>query len=182
MQKITFLLLLFTAGIFSQTIQMPDIPEDGIIYQTKTLNSAIPICSPAPPEPGDYIVQMYDGYGDGWQSDGIEVCIDANCQDVTLASGNFAEYTVSVPDGTGTLSWNWAGDTYPSEVFLVVYAPDGSLLFFGTGLPPGEMGLGANGAYPADVWNATLNTPESPDYGKHVAMAVGLQPITLCAQ
>ena len=180
MQKITFLLLLFTAGIFSQTIQMPDIPEDGIIYQTKTLNSAIPICSPAPPEPGDYIVQMYDGYGDGWQSDGIEVCIDANCQDVTLASGNFAEYTVSVPDGTGTLSWNWAGDLFLDEVFLVVYAPDGSLLFFGTGLPPDEMSLYTNGAYPETVWAETLSDETSPNFGNHVTMSVGLLPITFC--
>ena len=43
MRKITFLLLLFTAGIFSQTIQMPNIPEDGVVYETKTLNSTFSI-------------------------------------------------------------------------------------------------------------------------------------------
>jgi hypothetical protein len=141
--------------------------------------SALLTCSP---EPGDYLVQMYDGYGDGWQSTGFEVCVDDNCQDVTLASGNFGEDTVSVPVGSGVLSWNWAGDSYPNEVFVVVYAPDGTLLFFGTGLDPSEMSLYTTGAYPEAVWTATLNTPESPDYGKHVAMSVGLQPITLCAQ
>ena len=43
MQKITFLFLLFTVGIFSQTIQMPNIPEDGVVYETKTLNSTFSI-------------------------------------------------------------------------------------------------------------------------------------------
>ena len=43
MKKITFILLLFTTGIFSQTIQMPNIPEDGVVYQTKTMNSTFSI-------------------------------------------------------------------------------------------------------------------------------------------
>ena len=43
MKKITFVLLLLTTGIFSQTIQMPNIPEEGVIYQTKTLNSTFGI-------------------------------------------------------------------------------------------------------------------------------------------
>jgi len=178
MKKITCILLLFTTGIFSQTIQMPNIPEDGVIYQTKTLNSAIPICSP---EPGAYFVQMYDGYGDGWQSTGIEVCIDDNCESILVNSGNYEETTVSVPEGTGVLSWNWAGDSYPDEVFLVVYAPDGSLLFFGTGLGPESMSLYANGAYPEAVWDATLTDETSSDFGNHTVMSVGLLPITLCA-
>ena len=38
MKKITFLFLFFTTGIFAQTIQMPDIPEDGVVYHTKTSN------------------------------------------------------------------------------------------------------------------------------------------------
>ena len=38
MKKITFLILLFTTGIFAQTIQMPNIPEDGVVYHTKTSN------------------------------------------------------------------------------------------------------------------------------------------------
>jgi len=38
MKKITFLFLFFTTGVFAQTIQMPDIPEDGVVYHTKTSN------------------------------------------------------------------------------------------------------------------------------------------------
>ena len=41
MKKITYLILFITSGIFSQTIQMPSIPEDGVVYQTTTLNAAV---------------------------------------------------------------------------------------------------------------------------------------------
>ena len=141
--------------------------------------SALLTCSP---EPGDYYVQMYDGYGDGWQSTGIEVCMDDNCENILVTSGNYEETTISVPEGTGVLSWNWAGDSYPDEVFVVVYAPDGSLLFFGTGNPPEGMSLYTNGAYPEAVWAEVFGDETSPNYGNHVDMSVGLQPITLCAQ
>ena len=103
-----------------------------------------------------------------------------NC--ILVNSVNYEETTVSVPEGTGVLSWNWAGDSYPDEVFVVVYAPDGSLLFFGTGLEPGSMSLYTNGAYPEAVWAEVFGDETSPNYGNHVAMSVGLQPITLCAQ
>ena len=140
--------------------------------------SALLTCSP---EPGDYYVQMYDGYGDGWQSTGIEVCADDSCQVLTISDGNYADATVSVPAGTGTLTWNWGGDSWTNEVFVVVYAPDGSLLFFGTGEDYGDMALYSNGAYPEAVW-ANTQDPAHPDYGIHTVMATGLQPITLCAQ
>ena len=61
MKKITFLILLFTSGIFSQTIEMPNIPEDGVVYQTTTLNAAV---SASPTGPWDFSalnpVDQYD--------------------------------------------------------------------------------------------------------------------------
>ena len=147
--------------------------------------NALLTCSP---QPGEYFVQMYDGYGDGWQSTGFEVCLDGTCETVTLESGNYGEYTVVVPEGTGVLSWNWPGDSYPNEVFVVIWKPgaDGlastdDLLFFGCGNPPSGMSLYTTGAYPADIWSATLS--EGGQYeGMYTDMEVGLQPITLCAQ
>ena len=61
MKKITFLILLFSSGIFSQTIEMPNIPEDGVVYQTTTLNAAV---SASPTGPWDFSalnpVDQYD--------------------------------------------------------------------------------------------------------------------------
>ena len=48
MKKITFYILLFSSGIFSQTIEMPNIPEDGVVYETKTLNAAVSAPSTGP--------------------------------------------------------------------------------------------------------------------------------------
>ena len=48
MKKITFLILFISSGIFSQTIQMPSIPEDGVVYQTTTLNAAVSAPSSGP--------------------------------------------------------------------------------------------------------------------------------------
>ena len=48
MKRITFLILFISSGIFSQTIQMPSIPEDGVVYQTTTLNAAVSAPSTGP--------------------------------------------------------------------------------------------------------------------------------------
>ncbi len=48
MKKITLLLLIFSCSIFSQTLQMPDIPSDGIVYETTTLNAFLDLSSNGP--------------------------------------------------------------------------------------------------------------------------------------
>ena len=61
MKKITYLFLLITTGLFSQTIEMPNMPEDGVVYQTTTLNAAV---SASPTGPWDFSalnpVDQYD--------------------------------------------------------------------------------------------------------------------------
>jgi hypothetical protein len=44
MKKITFLLsLIITSSIYAQSLQMPDIPAEGVVYETLTLNSTFGI-------------------------------------------------------------------------------------------------------------------------------------------
>ena len=134
--------------------------------------NALLTCSPAY---GDYVVEMYDGYGDGWQSTGVEVCIDGDCTQLTVPQlwptvTNFVTETISVPEGTQELTWSWAGDTYPDEVWFVVYGPDGSRIYAGRGEAADGMNLYANGAAPAEDVQAA-----------GVQMGAGLLPIALCA-
>jgi hypothetical protein len=135
--------------------------------------NALLTCSPAY---GDYVVELYDGYGDGWQSDGVTVCVDGVCEIITIVSEwpvvtNYVTQTVSVPQGTESLTWSWPGDTWLNEVWFVVYAPDGSLLFAGSGLPPADMILTyTNGAVPSEEVRAAAGE-----------MTPGLLPIVLCA-
>jgi len=135
--------------------------------------NALLTCSPAF---GDYVVELYDGYGDGWQSTGVEVCVDGDCTQLTVPQlwptvTNFVTQTISVPEGTQELTWSWAGDTYPDEVWFVVYGPDGSIIYTGRGEAADGMNLYSNGAAPSEEVQAD-----------GVQMGAGLLPIALCAQ
>jgi hypothetical protein len=134
--------------------------------------NALLTCSPMP---GTYVVDMYDNYGDGWQTGnyahGISIDMDGVVTEVAMCSqwgtyefpcvatadGYYAQATVEVPVGTGTANWSFEGDQY-GEIAFVVTAPDGSIAFSG---PSGQ------------------NPPTADDYG---TTAGGLLPIAVCAQ
>ena len=134
--------------------------------------NALLTCSPAP---GIYTVDMYDNYGDGWQTGnyahGISIDMDGVITEVAMCSqwgdyeftcvptsdGYYAQGTVEVPVGTGTANWSFEGDQY-GEIAFVVTAPDGTIAFAG---PSGQ------------------NPPTADDYG---TFAAGLLPIAVCAQ
>ncbi len=114
--------------------------------------NALILCSP---EPGDYLVDMHDSYGDGWQTDsgsggnGLQVTADGTVLQVGMCSpygagwlgagesegcitGDYydASDVITIPNGTQEAVWNWPGDAY-GEISFEVYAPDGSLVFEG---------------------------------------------------
>lgn len=106
------------------------------------------------PKPGDYVVDMQDSYGDGWQGDGIKVTFDGgpNNGDVVYIdmlssySGgppccgwSSATETLNVPAGTEGFAWEYTGDSYPGEVSFQIYAPDGSLLLAAANPAPGSL-------------------------------------------
>jgi hypothetical protein len=97
-----------------------------------------------PPVSGDYVIDMADSYGDGWQGPGILVTMDdveynivlcsdyasnAADQEGCVGSGASGSYTLNVPDGTQSWSWNWTTDSYPSEVSFTVTDPNGVVIF-----------------------------------------------------
>lgn len=107
------------------------------------------------PKPGDYVVDMQDSYGDGWQGDGIRVTLSGGPADgqVTFidmlssysggpacCSWTDSTQTLTVPAGTEGFTWEYTGDSYPGEVTFQIYAPDGSLLGnYGPGQGPGTL-------------------------------------------
>jgi len=83
-------------------------------------------CSPLP---GDYVIDMQDSYGDGWQSDrGIVADIDGEETDILLVSGSSGSFTLTVPVGSESLTWNYTGDSFPGEVSFQVTGPGGENL------------------------------------------------------
>jgi len=119
--------------------------------------NALLTCSP---EPGGYVVDMQDSYGDGWQGSGIEVDVDGVIQHASLCNewgaavpGCLGSYpgntsgsvTINIPVGTESATWSYGGDSYAGEVSFQIYAPDGSLI-----LSVGQ-GEGAAGLLPVAV-------------------------------
>jgi hypothetical protein len=131
--------------------------------------NALLTCSPMP---GTYVVDMYDNYGDGWQTGdpahGLDVDIDGTLVQVAMCSqwgsydfactptsdGYYAQATVDIPVGTQSATWSWAGDQY-GEIAFVVTAPNGVMAF------------------------GTVNPPDAGEFG---TMPPGLLPIAVCAQ
>ena len=158
--------------VFGQAQAGPSIT--GGFFSSPFAYTTLILCSPAP---GDYVVEMHDSYGDGWQTDGgnggsgITVDVDGTIIEVGMCSPYEAsafdctpwptddpdydptsDYTdgtaiVTIPVGTAAAVWNFPGDEY-GEISFEVYGPNGELLY-----------AGAQGATDA-----------------------GLLPITLCAE
>ena len=106
------------------------------------------------PKPGDYVVDMQDSYGDGWQGDGIKVTFDGGPRGgevvyidmLSSYSGGPAccgwtssSETLNVPVGTEGFAWEYTGDSYPGEVSFQIYAPDNSLLLAQSSPSPGSL-------------------------------------------
>jgi hypothetical protein len=120
-------------------------------------------CSPLS---GEYTITMWDGYGDGWQSDGIEFCIDGECSYFTIPAGNYNEGSIVVPEGTDEMTVSWPGDDWPNEVLVLIVAPNGQQFAF---RGAEENSLYTNGLYDDDV------------YALSSLMSPGLLPVAVCA-
>ena len=121
-------------------------------------------CSPLP---GEYTLTMWDGYGDGWQSDGMEFCLDGDCSYFTIPAGNYNEGSITVPEGTGEMTVSWPGDDWPNEVVVLIVAPNGQQFVF---RGAEQMALYSNGLFPDDAI-FELSSVMSP----------GLLPVAVCA-
>lgn len=119
------------------------------------------------PQSGEYLLYGWDGYGDGWQSDGIEICLDGDCTYFTIPAGNYNEGSIIVPEGTNEMTVSWPGDSWPNEVLFLIVAPDGTQFAF---RGAEENLLYANGLYDDAV------------YAISSLMSPGLLPVAVCAE
>ena len=107
---------------------------------------------------GEYLIQMWDGYGDGWQGQGIEMIVNGESSFYTIPQGNYNSATVNV-EANSQITWYWNGDDWPNEVLFLITTPNGYEYYF---KGAEELLLYTNGLYPEyDIWNdsATLVQP-----------------------
>lgn len=86
------------------------------------------VCDLAVPNAGDYVLDMNDSYGDGWNGGAIKVIVDGVGTDYTLDSGSAITHVVNVPDGTASLSFEYVSGDWDSEVTFKITSPLGNVL------------------------------------------------------
>ena len=65
--------------------------------------------------PCDYTFVLHDSWGDGWNGNQINLVFsDGSSQTLTLTSGNYGSFDVSIPEGA-TMTCNWTTGSYPGE-------------------------------------------------------------------
>ena len=108
--------------------------------------NALLTCSPMA---GDYTINMFDSYGDGWQTtsggdggEGLTIDMDGVVTSVAMCSqwgsydfectptndGYTATATVNIPSGTQSAIWNFPGDYY-GEISVQIVAPNGVIAY-----------------------------------------------------
>ena len=85
------------------------------------------VCVPDQPITGDWIITMVDSYGDGWDGAYIVVTVDDVATEYTI-DGAAGSHTITIPNGTTTLEWEYVPGNWENEHSFKVYAPSGNLV------------------------------------------------------
>lgn len=97
----------------------------GTFFQSP-FNYAVTIkCIPPSPVAGDYILDLVDSFGDGWDGAFLTVTIDGVATDFTIDDGEEASFTVNVPMGTTDLLFEYTAGSFESEHSYEITAPTG---------------------------------------------------------
>lgn len=99
-------------------------------------------CALPAPISGDWVFDLVDTYGDGWDGAFITVTIDGVATDYTVAAGGGTVHTVNVPAGTETLSFVYVPGNFEGEHEYTIQAPSGNTVAdHGPSPIPGEITL-----------------------------------------
>jgi hypothetical protein len=99
----------------------------GSYFQSPYVYQAGMLCIPITPFPGDYIIDMQDSWGDGWNGASIRATVDGVATDYTINNGLAGSATATVPAGTTTLLFEFISGAWDSEVTFQIYTPSGAL-------------------------------------------------------
>ncbi|GGD71430.1 hypothetical protein [Maribacter cobaltidurans] len=77
---------------------------------------------------GDWILDMQDLYGDGWDGAFVTFTIDGTATTYTVPSGSATVHVVNVPAGTNSLVVSYTPGSFEEEHVYTVEKPDGTVL------------------------------------------------------
>ena len=85
------------------------------------------VCIPVEPVTGDYVLNIIDSFGDGWDGAFLTVTIDGVSTDFTITEGSAGSFTVNVPEGTSELIFSYTSGNFEGEHTYEIIAPSGIL-------------------------------------------------------
>ena len=77
---------------------------------------------------GDYVITMQDSWGDGWNGAAVAVTIDGVVTNVTIDDGSSGTQTISVPDGSSSITFDYVSGDYDSEVTFQIKSPKNNII------------------------------------------------------
>lgn len=77
---------------------------------------------------GDYVITMQDSYGDGWNGAAVAVTIDGVVTNVTINDGSSGSQTISVPDGSSSITFDYVSGDWDSEVTFQIKSPKNNII------------------------------------------------------
>ncbi|MEO0572944.1 MAG: hypothetical protein AAF039_14645 [Bacteroidota bacterium] len=86
------------------------------------------VCAPSVPTAGDWIFDLQDSFGDGFNNATISVTIDGEETSVGLADGSEAQVIVNVPDGSETISIVFNSGAFDEEITFQVTSANGNVV------------------------------------------------------
>ncbi|EAQ99960.1 hypothetical protein [Maribacter sp. HTCC2170] len=99
------------------------------------------VCILPMPPAGDWIIEMVDSYGDGWDGAFITATINGTGTDYT-ATDFGTNHTVNVPQGSSSLIFTYTPGNFESEHSFTIKAPSGNIVSEqGPGPTAGEITL-----------------------------------------
>lgn len=104
------------------------------------------------PVPGDWILNMTDIFGDGWNGGKISVNIDGVVSDFS-ASGSNTTTTINIPTGTAIFTFTYSSGNWEGENLYTLTNPDGTVVL-NEGVGDGSAG---NGPRVGELLNACPN-------------------------
>ncbi|UOB16376.1 hypothetical protein [Abyssalbus ytuae] len=131
-----------------------------LFFSSPMVYSALVVCLLDIVPAGDWIIDMQDSYGDGWQTDDSNggsgmtitlsngtvfevglcnpnVAVDYDCVD----NYNSGSTTITIPSGIESAEWYFPGDFY-GEISFTITAPSGNVVAsYSAGTPAGPIAL-----------------------------------------
>ena len=100
----------------------------GSFFSSPFQYNANVVCAPSAPTAGDWVFELNDSYGDGWNGASLTVTIDGEETTVELLDGSSATEIVTVPAGSEVISIIYNSGDWDSEVTFEITSANGNVV------------------------------------------------------